>query len=236
VTTLQNIRRYQTGGLALATGQTDEDPEVTVEEEEVVASPRAADRLAQILKRLQAQRVGPSESDKWWAISSALAKPTTSGGRFGQTLSNVGEAMTGYNAEKRKAEQEQGALVLRYELAQADLEGRADIAAQRANKPPSITPSDEARFRLGAARRLFPNKTIEQIQAENLMYSKAVNAETVYYNASKAATAAGEPYAPPPQAPPTLAEFLADARSTNPRSTDAELTEFWTNKYGKGGR
>ena len=234
MTTLQNIRRYQQGGLALATGQTDEDPEV--EDEEVVASPRAADRLAQILKRLQAQRVGPSESDKWWAISSALAKPTTSGGRFGQTLSNIGEAMTGYNAEKRKAEQEQGALVLRYELAQADLEGRADIAAQRANKPPSITPSDEARFRLGAARRLFPKKTIEQIQAENLMYSEAVNAETVYYIGAGAAAKAGEPYAPPPQAPPTLAEFLAGARSTNPKYTDAELTEFWTNKYGKGGR
>jgi hypothetical protein len=130
VTTLQNIRRYQQGGLALATGQTDEDPEVTVEEEEVVASPspRAAARLTAMLERLRNERAGPSESDKWWAISSALARPTTSGGRFGQTLSNIGEAMTGYSTERRKAEQEKSAMISKYELGLATLEDRADYA------------------------------------------------------------------------------------------------------------
>ena len=134
MTTLQNIRRYQTGGLALATGQTGEDPEVAVEEEEVVPSPspRAAARLTAMLERLRAERAGPSESDKWWAISSALARPTTSGGRFGQTLSNIGEAMTGYSTERRKAEQEKSAMISKYELGLATLEDRAEIAKAQA--------------------------------------------------------------------------------------------------------
>jgi hypothetical protein len=134
MTTLQNIRRYQQGGLALAANQTYEDPEVTVEEEEVVASPspRAAARLTAMLERLRNERAGPSESDKWWAISSALARPTTSGGRFGQTLSNIGEAMTGYSTERRKAEQEKSAMISKYELGLAELEDRAESAKAQA--------------------------------------------------------------------------------------------------------
>jgi hypothetical protein len=133
MTTLQNIRRYQTGGLALATGQTYEDPEVAVEEEVVASpSPRAAARLTAMLERLRNERAGPSESDKWWAISSALARPTTSGGRFGQTLSNIGEAMTGYSTERRKAEQEKSAMISKYELGLAELEDRAESAKAQA--------------------------------------------------------------------------------------------------------
>ena len=63
--------------------------------------------------RLRGQRMGPSESEKWFAIAAALGKPTKTGS-FGESLGNVNEVLADQFAAQRKAQTEREDLLERY--------------------------------------------------------------------------------------------------------------------------
>lgn len=63
--------------------------------------------------RLRDQRMGPSESEKWFAIAAALGKPTKTGS-FGESLGNVNEVLADQFAAQRKAQTEREDLLERY--------------------------------------------------------------------------------------------------------------------------
>lgn len=71
--------------------------------------------LTRAQNNLKARRVGPSDAEKWFAIAAALGKPTRTGS-FGESLGNLGEVLTAQQAAKRKAQEEQTALLERYGL------------------------------------------------------------------------------------------------------------------------
>jgi hypothetical protein len=64
---------------------------------------------------LRNRRVGPSDSEKWFAIAAALGKPTRTGS-FGEGLSNLNEALLEQNAARRKEREAQEALLEKYGL------------------------------------------------------------------------------------------------------------------------
>lgn len=65
--------------------------------------------------RMRDARMGPSESEKWFAIAAALGKPTKTGS-FGESLGNVNEVLAEQMAAKRKAETERADLLERYRM------------------------------------------------------------------------------------------------------------------------
>jgi hypothetical protein len=64
---------------------------------------------------LRNRRVGPSDSEKWFAIAAALGKPTRTGA-FGESLGNLNEALLEQNAARRKEREAQEALLEKYGL------------------------------------------------------------------------------------------------------------------------
>lgn len=60
--------------------------------------------------RLRAQRVGPSDAEKYFAIAAALGQPTRTGS-FGETLGNLGTLLSKYSGAKREAESERESLL-----------------------------------------------------------------------------------------------------------------------------
>lgn len=64
---------------------------------------------------LRNRRVGPSDSEKWFAIAAALGKPTRTGA-FGESLGNLNEALATQNAARRKEREAQEALLEKYGL------------------------------------------------------------------------------------------------------------------------
>lgn len=97
---------------------------------------------------LRNRRVGPSDSEKWFAIAAALGKPTRTGS-FGESLGNLNEALLEQNAARRKEREAQEALLEKYGLqigseqlrmltAAANQAGRVYNAELAANKPKSV--------------------------------------------------------------------------------------------------
>lgn len=108
-------------------------PQNAPDEEVASYSPRAYERLSKMLQELRKQRVGPSESEKWWALASALATPVARGqGRFGQVLGNVAQSMTAYEGARSKENKEKDALIAKYELGLAQLEDKDALAKLKA--------------------------------------------------------------------------------------------------------
>jgi len=64
-------------------------------------------------ERLRAQRVGPSDAEKWFAIAAALGQPTRTGS-FGETMGNLGTLLSKYSGTKREAEEGKEALLDKY--------------------------------------------------------------------------------------------------------------------------
>jgi len=60
--------------------------------------------------RLRAQRVGPSDAEKYFAIAAALGQPTRTGS-FGETVGNLGTLLGKYSGAKREAESERESLL-----------------------------------------------------------------------------------------------------------------------------
>ena len=73
------------------------------------------DLLTQGREALRNRRVGPSDSEKWFAIAAALGKPTRTGS-FGESLGNLNEALSTQNAARRKEREAQEALLEKYGL------------------------------------------------------------------------------------------------------------------------
>ena len=95
--------------------------------------------------RLRERRVGPSDSEKWFAIAAALGQPTRTGS-FGESLGNLSRVLMENKAAKREAEQSREALLekygmdigaeqLRLLMANASRTSQAARAAAAANKP-----------------------------------------------------------------------------------------------------
>ena len=95
--------------------------------------------------RLRERRVGPSDSEKWFAIAAALGQPTRTGS-FGESLGNLGRVLAETKSAKREAEEKREALLekygmeigaeqLRLLMANASRTSQASRAAAAANKP-----------------------------------------------------------------------------------------------------
>lgn len=114
---------------------TQDDADSADSADEAVASPRAQQRLASMLQQLRDERVGPSDSEKWFSLAGALATPVARGqGRLGQVLGNVSSTLGTYEAQKREAENAKRDLIAKYELGLAQVEDRNEAARLRANR------------------------------------------------------------------------------------------------------
>ena len=153
-------------------------PQAAPDEAVASYSPRAHERLSKMLQELRKQRVGPSESEKWWALASALATPVARGqGRFGQVLGNVAQSMTAYEGARSKENKEKDALIARYELGLASLEDKAQTALEtaklKAKSAGGLKDADQ-RKRLGYVQMLYPKLSLEEQMSPRLLYSSAV--------------------------------------------------------------
>ena len=92
-------------------------------------SPRASQRLTEMLEKLREQRVEPTERQQWLGLASALLQPTSpGGGRFGKVMGNVTNTLSKYEAQREADQQAKDAMIAKYELALATLDDRANTA------------------------------------------------------------------------------------------------------------
>jgi hypothetical protein len=69
--------------------------------------------LTEARDNLRAQRVGPSASERLFAISAALGRPTRTG-RFSESMANLGETLGGQEKAKREAMAAREAMLEKY--------------------------------------------------------------------------------------------------------------------------
>jgi hypothetical protein len=69
--------------------------------------------LTQARDSLREQRVGPSTSERLFAISAALGRPTRTG-RFSESMANLGEVLGGQEKSKREAMSAREAMIEKY--------------------------------------------------------------------------------------------------------------------------
>lgn len=69
--------------------------------------------LTQARNSLREQRVGPSTSERLFAISAALGRPTRTG-RFSESMANLGEVLGGQEKSKREAMSAREAMIEKY--------------------------------------------------------------------------------------------------------------------------